>query len=95
MPRTSKGWNLSFEDPIPVDGGELVTLRQAADHIMGLPRKQRDLPHWQLAGQILIAAAEGRDFVMHARIAVAKAVNHGQPRPPRERRRARKVRLIS
>lgn len=88
-------WDRRFDDPIPVgDGRELVTLRQAADHIMRLPKKAQASEPWQLAGRILIAAAEGRDFVMHARIAVAKAI--ALPAPPAEPRRrvAKKYRLV-
>lgn len=81
-----KNWGRRFDDPIPLaDGRELATLRQAADHIMRLPKKTRDSEPWQLAVRILIAAAEGRDFVMHARIAVAKAVRGKEP-PDRPRR---------
>jgi hypothetical protein len=38
--------------------------------------------------EVLIRAAEGRDFMMHARIAVLKALHHGKPdlvREPRKR----------
>jgi hypothetical protein len=35
----------------------------------------------------LIDAAEGRNFIMHARIAVLKALNHGKPSPASEPRR--------
>jgi hypothetical protein len=34
-------------------------------------------------------AAEGRDFLMHARIAMLRAINHGQPQPGREPRQKR------
>jgi hypothetical protein len=40
------------------------------------------------------AAAEGRDFVMHARIAVAKAMQHDEPPRPPRRRSAKKYRVI-
>jgi hypothetical protein len=45
---------------------------------------------------ILIAAAEGRDFVMHARIAVLEALNHGKPVVVEPRRRRAKIyRIVS
>jgi hypothetical protein len=45
---------------------------------MALPKKVHDAPHWQLATAQLIDAAEGRNFIMHGRIAVLKALNHGE-----------------
>jgi hypothetical protein len=58
----------AFGDPIPLpDGGELVTLRDAGEYIQGLSAKVQKRPEWKTATRILIAAAEGRDFVMHAR----------------------------
>jgi hypothetical protein len=40
-----KGWQRKFEDPIPLpDGRKLVTLRDAADYIMKLPKMESDLP---------------------------------------------------
>jgi hypothetical protein len=51
-----------FEDPIPLpDGGQLVTLKDAADYIMKLPKAEQDLVEWQTAIGCLIGAAEGRD----------------------------------
>lgn len=88
-------WELRFDDPVPIgDGRELATLRQAADHILRLPKNAQASEPWQLAGRILLAAAEGRDFVMHARIAVAKAI--ALPAPPAEPRRgkAKKYRIV-
>jgi hypothetical protein len=43
-----------------------VTLKDAADYIMALPKNVHDAPHWQLAMEQLIDAAEGRNFIMHA-----------------------------
>ncbi|MFY9952029.1 hypothetical protein [Bradyrhizobium sp.] len=83
-------WSTRFADPIPVSKGEpLLTLKDAADYIMALPKKVHDAPHWQLAIAQLIDAAEGRNFIMHARIAVLKALNHGLPDPKTEPRRKR------
>jgi hypothetical protein len=42
---------------------ELVTLRDAADHIMKLPKAEQQLEQWQTAVAYLIGAAEGRDFL--------------------------------
>jgi hypothetical protein len=81
-------WSARFHDPIqPPKGKSLVTLKDAADYIMRLPKKVHDAPHWQLAMEQLIDAAEGRNFITHARIAVLKALNHGEPEPKTEPRR--------
>ena len=64
-------WSDHFEDPIPLsDGRQLVTLRDAADYIQKLPRPEQQATEWQTAVECLIGAAEGRDFLMHARIGV-------------------------
>ncbi|CAN7372062.1 hypothetical protein LJR220_003314 [Bradyrhizobium sp. LjRoot220] len=69
------------------DGGELVTLRDAAAYIAKVPATKHKLPHWQLAGQLLIDAAEGRGPRLHARIAMLKAIHHGEPSPTAEPRK--------
>jgi hypothetical protein len=71
------GWSRKFEDPIPIpDGGLLVTLKDAADYIMKLPKAEQNLEEWQTAIGCLIGAAEGRDFLMHARIGMLRALKH-------------------
>jgi hypothetical protein len=52
-----------------------VTLRDAAGYIMKLPKAEQDLEEWQTAIGCLIGAAEGRDFLMHARVGVMRAIN--------------------
>jgi hypothetical protein len=52
-----------------------VTRRDAADDIMKLPKAEQMLEEWQAAIGCLIGAAECRDFVMHARIGVLRALN--------------------
>jgi hypothetical protein len=65
-----------FEDPIPLPGGrQLVTLKDAADYIMKLPKAEQNHERWQIAVACLIGAAEGRDFLMHARIGMLRALN--------------------
>jgi hypothetical protein len=89
-------WSTRFHDPIqPLEGKPLLTLKDAADYIMALPKKVHDAPHWQLAMAQLIDAAEGRNFAMHARIAVLRALNHGLPDPKTEpHRKAVKQRIV-
>lgn len=74
-------WSREFDDPIPLPRGrQLVTLQDAADHIMKLPNAEQNLAEWQTAISCLIGAAEGRDFMMHARIGMLRALNrHVEP----------------
>ena len=66
----------TFDDPVLLPGRrELLTLRDAADYIMKLSKAEQDLDEWQTAIGCLIGAAEGRDFLMHARIGVLRALN--------------------
>jgi hypothetical protein len=69
------GWQRECEDPIPLAGGRtLVTLRDAADHITGLPKKESDLPEWQTAVEVLLLVSRGGPTMM-ARIGVMRALN--------------------
>jgi hypothetical protein len=57
----AKGWSTPFDDPIPLPRGrQLVTLKDAADYIMKLPKAEHESPQWQAATEALIMAAEGR-----------------------------------
>jgi hypothetical protein len=72
----AKGWSRHFDDPIPLARGrQLVTLQDAAGYIMELPIAEQKLEEWQTATGCLIGAAEGRDFLMHARIGMLRALN--------------------
>jgi hypothetical protein len=69
-------WSSEFDDPIPLaDGRQLLTLEDAADYIQRLPKAEQKVEQWQTAIHCLIGAAEGRDFLMHARIGVLRALN--------------------
>lgn len=90
-------WSQTFDDPIPLPGrAPLTTLRQAGEYIAALPAKDQRQAHWQLATGILLMAAEGRGPIMHARIAMLRALHHGEPpRTPEPRKKpAKKYRLI-
>jgi hypothetical protein len=88
-------WSQPFEDPIPLpDGGELVTLKQAADYVRRLPKTQHDLDHRRTAVEMLILAAEDRRPTMFARIGMLRALNHGKPAPTVERRKRVRVNKI-
>jgi hypothetical protein len=73
---TSKaGWQREFEDPIPLPKGrQLVTLKDAADYIMKLPKKESELPEWQTAIEALMLCGRGGHTMM-ARIGVMRALN--------------------
>jgi len=79
--KSPQGWKRQFDDPIPAPRGrQLVTLKDAADYLMKLPKAEQSLEEWQIAIGCLIGAAEGRDFLMHARIGVLRALNRNVER---------------
>ena len=70
------GWSLPFEDVILLPNGcKLVTLKDAADYIMKLPKAEQKHEKWQTAVSCLIQATEGRGPLMHARIGALQALN--------------------
>jgi hypothetical protein len=73
---TSKaGWQRKFEDPIPLPNGrQLVALKDAADYITKLLKKESDLPEWQAAIEALMLCSRGGPTMM-ARIGVMRALN--------------------
>ena len=70
-------WSTPFDEPIALRGGrQLVTLQQAADYVIKLPDARQKQPHWQLAVENLLNAAEtGGGWLMFARIAMLRALN--------------------
>ena len=69
------GWQRKFEDPITLPNGrKLVTLRDAADYITGLPKKETDLTEWQVAMEALMLVWRSGPTML-ARIGVMKALN--------------------
>jgi hypothetical protein len=83
-------WSRLFHDPIEIPKGKpLRTLKDAADYVLRLSKKVTAAEHWQIAMEQLIDAAEGRNFIMHARIGMLRALNHGLPDPKMEPRRKR------
>ena len=77
---SAKGWSRRFDDPVPLpDGRKLRTLRDAADYIAALPRREAEAAHWQLAIDNLISAADHDGIVILARIAMLRALNHDRP----------------
>jgi len=53
-------WSSPFEDPIILgDGRKLLTLKDAADYITKLPKRESDLPEWQAAIEALMLCGRG------------------------------------
>src|SRR4051794_32247434 len=75
MSEGSTGRSRKFDEPIALAGRrELITLRDAADYITGLPKKESNLPEWQTAIEALLLVSRGGPTMM-ARIGVMKALN--------------------
>jgi hypothetical protein len=68
------------DEPIALPGGKLVTLRDAANYITALPRKEADAPEWQAAIEALMLVVEFGGPTMMARIGVMRALNRGHVR---------------
>lgn len=67
-------WSTPFDDPIILpDGRKLRTLKDAADYITELPKKESDLPEWQAAIQALMLCSRGGHALL-ARIGVMLAL---------------------
>jgi hypothetical protein len=85
------GWSREFYDPItPPKGKPLVTLRDAANYILKLPKAERELPEWQTAAKVLMLGD-----TMMARIGVMRALHRHEPKaaaaPRRKRAKAYKI----
>jgi hypothetical protein len=77
-----RGWQRRFDEPIPRPKGKpLLTLKDAADFITALPKKEAAAPEWQAAIEALILVAESGGPTMFARIGVMRALNRGKPDP--------------
>jgi hypothetical protein len=90
-------WDQRFFDPIMLPGRKpLITLRDAAQHIIKLPKAERELPQWETAVEWLMLVGEHGSDPMVPRIAMMKALLRHEPKPapaPR-RKRAKAYKLI-
>jgi hypothetical protein len=69
-------WDQPFFDPIELPKGKkLVTLRDAANYVMKLPKAEHDAAEWQAAMEALLLVAESDGPTMFARIGVMRALN--------------------
>jgi hypothetical protein len=82
---TERGWGRPLEDPIGVDGRELVTLRDAGEFIAALPKKDHDALEWRAAMEALLLVVERGGPTMFARIGIMRALNRGMAKPLRGR----------
>jgi hypothetical protein len=89
--KTVSRWSRKFDHPIVLDDKTLLTLRDAANHILALPERQFAREHWQTALRELSISAECGGSGKLARIAVVTALNtDGQyRRKPATRHRIR------
>lgn len=73
-------WSRAFDDPVPSPSGKaLRSLQEAADYILALPKREQAEPRWQAAVECLIMAAEDRGPMLHARVAMLRALNGVEP----------------
>ena len=56
------------------DGRKLLTLKDAADYVTKLPKKEPDFPEWQTAIEALMLCSRGGPTMM-ARIGIMRALN--------------------
>ncbi len=76
MAVASHGWKRRFEDPIPLPRGRrLVTLEEAGNYIIKLPKAEHEAAEWQAAMEALILVATSGGPTMFARIGVMRALN--------------------
>jgi hypothetical protein len=93
----SEGWGRAFDDPIALpDGRQLVSLRDAGEHIAALPQSEQQQANWHTAAEMLMQAAEGRGLLMFAYVAMRQALRQGKSAPdPEPRRKAvKKYRVV-
>jgi hypothetical protein len=71
-----RGWNRSFDDPIPLPcGRRLVTLEDAGNYITKLPKAEHETQEWLAAMEASILVATSGGPTMFARIGVMRALN--------------------
>jgi hypothetical protein len=71
------------------DGAKLVTLRQAAQFILKLPKTEYGVREWQTAMRVLIEAADHGGSITFARIGMTQALQRHEAKfidPPRKER---------
>ena len=90
-------WDQRFFDRIELPNGQkLVTLRDAAQYIMKLPKAEHDAEEWQVAMRALLLVAEQDGPTMFARIGMMRALLRREPKraPAPRRKRAKAYRIV-
>ena len=78
---STSGWQRRFDDPIPLPRGrQLLTLKDAADYVMKLPKADQEAPEWQAAIEALMLVVERNGPTIFARIGVMRALNRNVER---------------
>jgi hypothetical protein len=80
-------------DPIESPNGrKLITLRDAANYIVNLPKADQELPEWQAAAEVVMLIGERGGDPMMAHIGMLRALNrHGPKATAAPRRKRAKV----
>jgi hypothetical protein len=72
----SRGWKRRFDKPIPLPRGrQLVTLQDAGNYIMRLPKAEHEAQEWLAAMEALILVATSGGPTMFACIGFMRALN--------------------
>ena len=58
------------------DGRTLTTLREAADYITALPKKEAELPEWQVAIEALLLVSRGGPPSLSEQQSIASALKY-------------------
>ena len=81
LPVSDRGWKRPFDDPIPLPRGrQLVTLQDAGNYIIKLPKSEHTAPECQAAIEALILVATLGGPTMFARIGVMRALDRNVER---------------
>jgi hypothetical protein len=85
-------WDQQFFDPIELPGRKpLVTLRDAAQYILKLPKAERELPQWETAIECLMLVGDHGGDPMFPHIAMMQALRGNEPKAAAPRRKRAKV----
>jgi hypothetical protein len=89
-------WSTPFDEPIELPNGLLITLKDAATYITGLPKKESALPEWQTAIEVLMLVGDRGGDPMMPHIAMMKALHRHKPTaaPAPRRKRAKVYKIV-
>ena len=91
-------WEQQFFDPIELPGRKLlITLRDAANYIMRLPKAKQNAPEWHAVAEVLMLIGEYGGDPMMAHTGMMRALHRRDPKaPPAPRqKRAQAYRIFS